>query len=97
MFGKLNQLRLRKQALILESELNRLALLGEWQNLREATTQFGGGSKTRSWLLSLAPVAGVMATRLFRGRRHERPSRLSSLVRCVHPLYSLWKSFRNGA
>jgi hypothetical protein len=97
MFGKLDQLRLRKKALILESELNRLALLGEWQNLREATAGLGGGPKTRSWLLALAPMAGVMASRFFRRPRHEAPSRLSSLVRCVHPLYSLWKSFRNGA
>ena len=97
MLGKLNELRLRKKALILESELNRLALLGEWQNIRAASAGLGGGPKTRSWLLTLAPMAGVMASRLFRRSRHEAPSRLTSLVRCVHPLYSLWRSFRNGA
>ncbi len=94
--SKLNELPLRKQALILESELNRLALMGELQNVRSASTNIARLAKPGAWLVGLAPVAGFVTSRLLRRPRNDAPSRLASMLRCVPPLYSLWRRLRNG-
>lgn len=98
MFGRepLDDLQARKQALLLESELNRLRFRAEWQRVRAATAWFSGAAQTyrdvRPWLVFLAPLAGLLAAR--RLRRPESPlGSLLRLMRWMTPLYSLWKGF----
>lgn len=94
MVGKerLTELSLRKQALIVESELNRLALRTEVGHLRAATAGIGRSAKAGSWLWLLAPVAGFWMTRRFR-RRESAPNRAMSIFTALQSLYSLWTSF----
>jgi hypothetical protein len=89
---KINELRLRKQALILESELNRLALRTECQNLWAATAGLSGKAKAGYWGWALAPVAGFLTMRLFR-RAESGLGRALSALKWLQPLYALWKSF----
>jgi hypothetical protein len=87
----LGELALRKQALILESELNRLTLRGEYQNVRAGIRGLGTRNQSGWWWL-LAPVAGFFAIRLF----HPPDSvlnRMGSLLKWLTPVWTLWKSF----
>lgn len=58
-------LKLQRQALALESDLNRLALRAEFQQLRDARTWAGfmkrSGRELAPWALALAPLFGVVA------------------------------------
>ncbi len=86
----------KKEALLLESSLNRLKLQAELQNLRSFASPLSGlGGKAQGlfpWLMLLAPVAGFFA---FRGARRAGSlgSRLASVLKLVVPLYQLWKRF----
>lgn len=95
----LSPLALRKQALILESDLNRLALRAELGELRAATAWVGEaaqtGRKFAPWLLLLAPVAGFLLVRNLR-RSESRLGRLAALLHWVQPLFSLWRGFTAG-
>jgi hypothetical protein len=97
--AQLDSLQLRKQALILESELNRIALRAESQNLRSATKWVGHATQTcrklPPWLLLLAPVAGFLVVRSLR-RPASALSRFASMLKWVQPLYSLWRGFTAG-
>ena len=97
--GQLDPLALRKQALILESDLNRLSLQTELRTLRSATTwaseATAAGRRLGPWLLLLAPVAGLLAIRRLR-RPGSAIGRLISVLRWVQPLYSLWRGFKAG-
>ena len=94
---KLGPLQLQKQALILESSLNRLALQAEWQNLRQAGRRLTNPAQTfgnaNPWLLLLAPVAGFLAVRSLRGQE-SMLSRATALLKWAVPLYRLWTRFR---
>jgi hypothetical protein len=98
MFGgeRIATLHARKQALILESALNRLTLRNDWQNVRSAAAWAGQavetGRKLRPWLLLLAPLAGFLAVRSLR-RPSPAPSRLMTLLKLIQPLSLLWASF----
>jgi hypothetical protein len=65
MFGKqeMTAVRLRKQTLLLESDLNRLTLCAECEHLREAANWSGRVEHLRQqvgpWALVLAPLAGA--------------------------------------
>ena len=93
---ELANLDLQKQALLLESGLNRVALQAEIQSLRSATAWVSdvtsASRELAPLLVVLAPLAGFL---LARGSR--RPdswlSRLMTLAKWVAPLYRLWKSF----
>jgi hypothetical protein len=91
----LEQYRLQKQVLILESDLQRIALRAEWNNLRSATAWVneaaGVGRKVSPWLVLLAPVAGFIASRVL-GRRRESRSLLLSLAKWIPTVLSLWQS-----
>ena len=101
MFGRasLSPLQLRKQALLLESHLNRAALQGQVQDLRASTQWVGEAAaacrKLSPWLLLLAPVAGILTVRSL-GRPRSVIGRLVSVLKWVQPLYALWRGFRAG-
>lgn len=87
----LSELALRKQALVLESELNRLTLQTECQNVRAGIKGLGAGNSSGWWWL-LAPVAGFFAIRLF--RRPDAAARpLMSLLKWLPSVWTLWKTF----
>ena len=98
MFGRqeLERIRLQKQALILESALNRQALQTEFQELRAAVSALG--SVTRSplriagVLALLAPLAGFFAARNVR-RSEGWLGRVTKLAKWIAPLYGLWRSY----
>lgn len=93
---ELDKLAAEKQALLVESSLNRLALQAEFHNLSSATTWMkaatGGIGKVKPLLLMLAPVAGFLLA------RGSRPSgswliRAVSAIRWIASLYGLWQRF----
>ncbi len=88
-------LQARKQALLLESRLNRLALQAEWQDLRAATGWVADAAQAcrtvKPWLLLLAPVAGVLLGRGFL-RSNGLLSRLVGLFKLIRPLLAVWKT-----
>ena len=93
---ELAKLELQKEALLLESGLNRLACQADFQNLRSATawvSEVAQASRGLSpLLLVLAPFAGFL---LARGSRQSDSwlSRIMAAARWIGPLYGLWKSF----
>jgi len=91
----LGELALRKQALILESELNRLTLRAECQNVRAGIKGLGAGNPSGWWWL-LAPVAGFFAIRMFR-RPGSVLNRAVSLLQWLPQVWTLWKSFASAS
>ena len=96
MFGQreLEELQFRKKALIIESDLNRLALEAECRSLRSAAA-WGESTvevyrKVRPWLLLLAPVTGLLLARMLR-KPGSMVSRVISFMTAIRPLYSLWQ------
>ena len=93
---ELTNLDLQKQALVLESRLNRFALQAEVQSLRSATSWVndvtGASRELAPLLVVLAPIAGFL---LARGSRRSDSwlSRLMAMAKWAVPLYRLWKSF----
>jgi hypothetical protein len=87
------ELRIRKQALILESGMNRRLLQTQWRELQEATAWLGEvrrlGRGARTWLPLLAPLAGWLA---LRGRKHSAPlaNRTGSLLSWIEIARSIW-------
>lgn len=99
MFGRkeLAPLLLQKQALILESSMNRLALQNEWQSLQQAagrlTKPAQAFGNVNPWLLILAPVAGFLAVRSL--RRHDSMfRRVAPCLKWALALYGVWTRFR---
>lgn len=93
MAGKetLSELALRKQSLVLESELNRLTLQAEVQNVRAGIRGLGTGNPSGGWWL-LAPVAGFFVVRLLR-RSTTAASPVMSLLKWLPSVWTLWKTF----
>jgi hypothetical protein len=85
--------RLRKQALLVESHLNRLAFDAEWQNVRAAASWAREIAQTgrtlRPWLLLAAPLVGLLPGRGGLGSTG-RLGRLLGLLRWVRPLLTVW-------
>ncbi|MBX3733114.1 MAG: hypothetical protein KF791_11035 [Verrucomicrobiae bacterium] len=93
-------LRLRKQLLLLEGELNRAALRDDLRRLREVATwaspvsawfRSGSAPGGGSWVARVAPVAGLLASAALRPgpvwvRRGLR------LVQLAVAAYPLWKA-----
>jgi hypothetical protein len=92
----LTQLGVQKQALVLESSLNRQALLSEIDALRFATVRVNHAVQASRrfvpLLTLLAPVAGFFAVRKAR-RPISIVSRLVRLAKWAGPAYSFWRSF----
>jgi hypothetical protein len=93
---KLEQFRLHKQALVLESSLNRYALRAEWQELRHAAGWMNNAARTprqfAPLLVVLAPLAGFLVIRSLR-RPESLFNRLASAAKWIGPLYSLWRGY----
>jgi hypothetical protein len=93
---ELDKLNVQKQALLLESGLNRAALQADLRNLRSVNAWVSGAARaSRQFtplLLLLAPVAGLLLGRGFR-RTDSWLSRVVAVVKWIGPLYQLWRSF----
>jgi hypothetical protein len=87
----------RKQALLLESHLNRIALQMECENLRAATRPLhqvaSVAHRMGPWLLPLAPLAGFLAAGFLR-KRSGLLGTVGSLLRSLPPVLALWQQFR---
>lgn len=98
MFGRqeLEKLALEKQTLVVESGLHRLTFQAELQNLRSATAWVSEAArwprKAGPLLLVLAPLAGFLLTRASR-REDSWLKRVTTAVKWIGPLYTLWKGF----
>ena len=88
----MNQLQLRKKTLILESDLNRLMLRGECQNLFNAAARHRLPGFNMRWLFAAAPVAGFLALRLLRREAHRR--RWFAVAKWLPTLYLMWRGFK---
>ena len=93
---ELAKLDLQKQALLLESGLNRVALQAEIRHLRSATAWMGEAAsvsrKLTPLLIFLAPLAGfLLATSSFRAGSWL--GRVVNLGKWASRLYRVWKSF----
>jgi hypothetical protein len=96
---ELDKLCLQREALLLESSLNRAALQAEIGRLRSATTWVRDArsvSRELSPLLVLlAPVAGFLVARRIR-RAASWFGRVMTAAKWAGPLYGLWKQFAPG-
>jgi len=97
MFGRqeIAELELRKRALVIESELNRVALRTEWQHVCDATgwvnRMAGFWRQANPWLVLLAPIAGILTARTVRGDGG-LVGRVLGLLKWVRPLITVWRS-----
>ena len=92
---EITKLNLQKQALVLESSLNRLKMQAEWEHLHSSTAQLAGAGRKRApLLLLLAPIAGFF---LARGAKSSKPSSwfgwITTGMKLIGPAVALWKSF----
>jgi len=96
---ELDKLNLQKQALLLESGLNRVALRAEIRSLRSATTWVREATSVSReltpLLVLLAPLAGFLLGRGPR-RRGSWLTRIVTAVKWIGPLYGVWKRFAPG-
>ncbi len=97
MFGRqVTELELRKKALLLESEHNRLRLLSEVEQLRRTSIVpgllEGVRSKLGPWALPVSALAGIVFA--MRGRRSAYGEGfLGTALAVVPPLVKLWRNF----
>jgi hypothetical protein len=93
---ELEQLRVQKQALVLESSLHRHTLLLELRQLRDSVGWIGNAARAPQrfvpFLTILAPLAGFLAFRSLRspGTLFRR---LVTAAKWIGPIYSLWRSY----
>jgi len=93
---ELARLDVQKQALLLESSLNRVALQAEVRHLRSATAWMGEAAtvsrELTPLLVFLAPLAGLLlATGSYRAGTWL--SRALNIGKWLARLYRVWKSF----
>lgn len=97
MFGKqeLRSLQLRKQALLLQSGLNRLTIQFELERLREVGTLLGmvkgGPGRFKRWALVCAPIAGLATALGFR-RSRKLVGSIAMLLPVIKPLIRFWRA-----
>ncbi len=101
MFHKteLERLRMQKDLLVLQGDLNRLVLATEWQRLRspENWIHEAGNLARRHplWTAGLAAAAGMLAVRLVRKPRSVL-SGIGQLGELAAAAFSAWKVFRRA-
>ena len=85
----------QKQALLLESGMNRVALQVEVENLRSAASWVGDVTAASRGLapllLILAPIGGFFLAKRSR-RSNSRLGRWMALAKWVLPIYRVWKN-----
>ncbi|HTV39527.1 MAG TPA: hypothetical protein VMF08_03055 [Candidatus Sulfotelmatobacter sp.] len=92
MFGKqITELQTRKQALLLESDLNRLRLRAEFNNLREGANFLKRLRRFGSWTSMLGPVAAVIITIVLK-RSFPGAGLLRKALAGAPELIRLWRS-----
>jgi len=91
-FGNLKQ---RKEALVMQSDLNRLMLRLEVENLRSAATRFDESiSKARrlaAWLLPAISVLGVITGRRSHKTGSSPTTWIKRIVQYLPALMELWR------
>jgi hypothetical protein len=100
MFGseELTRLRNQKEALVVESSINRLSLLSETQQLKLATVRMKervAGPRWLAPLLLIVPaIAGFAMVRARRGHRQRASliGRIATVGKFAFPAYRLWRS-----
>jgi hypothetical protein len=96
---ELDKLNLRKQALLLESSLNRAVLQAEVRSLRTAGNWVREATSVsrelRPLLFLLAPIAGFLVARGAR-RCGSWLSQAVTALKWIGPLYGLWRRFAAG-
>lgn len=93
MFGKqIIELQTRKQALLLESDLNRLRLRAELNNLREGASFLKRLRRIGSWTSILGPVAGIIVTLVVK-RTFPTAGLFRKVLAGAPELVQLWRSF----
>jgi hypothetical protein len=98
MAGKeMTALQLRKKALLLESDLNRLRLRADIEQLHEATDITRNlrnlGERIGPWIKTLAPLAGIMAAFSLRRRSSEGGGFFQKALALAPVLIRLWRAF----
>ena len=97
--NELDKLNLQKQALLLESSLNRAALQADLRRLHSATTWVrevtSVSREFTPWLTLLAPIAGFLVARRAR-RSASWFGRVVTAAKLAAPLYGLWKRWAPG-
>jgi hypothetical protein len=99
MLGKaeLERLRLQKDLLVMQSDVNRLLLAADWQRLRSPENWLHeAGSLARRhplWTSALAAAAGVLAVKAVR-KPGSLLSGMSGLGKLASTTVSVWKLFR---
>jgi len=92
MFGKqMSALQTRKEALLLESNLNRLRFRAELNNLREAAGFLRRLRRFGSWASVLGPVAGIIVTLVLK-RTFPAGGLLRKALAGAPGLIRLWRS-----
>lgn len=91
---ELDRLTQEKQALLVESSLNRIALQTEFHNLRSGSlwmkTLGGGTGRVAPLLVVAAPIAGFLLGRRT-GRSASWLRRTSTALKWIGPLYGVWR------
>jgi hypothetical protein len=94
---KLEQLRLRKEQLILQSDANRQLLLSDWQRLQSPETWLGemAGLSRRHpwWIVTLATIAGSVTAKTLR-RPRKLINRIGRLGKFASVAFSVWRLLR---
>jgi hypothetical protein len=94
---ELERLRLEKEQLVLQSEVNRRRLVSDWRRLQSPESWLGGflgfaGHRSLT-IAALATAAGLLAAKILRkpGRVFEGIGQLGKLVPLI---LALWRLFR---
>jgi hypothetical protein len=101
MFGReeLEQLRLQKQALVLESGLHRHMLQADFYKLRSSLPTLSNAARAPRrflpLLVVLAPLAGFFMVRKLRAPT-SLFKRLLTMAKWIGPAYSLWRTYSSA-
>ncbi len=94
-------LQLRKKALLLESDLNRLRLRADIEQLHEATSIAGNlkhlGERIGPWVKTIAPLAGLAAAFSFGKASGGGGGFFRKALVLAPPLIRLWRTFSKSS
>jgi hypothetical protein len=95
---ELERLATQKQALVAESELNRLALQADFQNLASAAGRMKdlASGKVGPLMMVLGPLGGLLLRRTLQRRTSSWLGRAVRAVKWVGPIFSLWRGYLAG-